>query len=42
VVMEVIAASIYKEWNAADNEGIPYETREGGGCQFPAIDTYDL
>jgi hypothetical protein len=23
VVMEVIAAGIYKEWNAADNEGSP-------------------
>lgn len=41
VVMEVIAAGIYKEWNAADNEGIPYETREGG-YQCPTTDTYDL
>lgn len=41
VVMELIAAGIYKEWNAADDEGIPYETREGG-YQFPTTETYDL
>jgi hypothetical protein len=40
-LMEVIAHGLYKEWNGADSEGIPYESREGG-YQFPTIDTWDL
>ncbi|HEY3743951.1 MAG TPA: HEPN-associated N-terminal domain-containing protein [Bryobacteraceae bacterium] len=40
-VMDVIAQGIYKEWNFADNEGIPYESAEGG-YQFTTHDNWDL
>src|SRR5438034_7847990 len=29
-VMEAIAEGLYSEWNNADNEGITYESAEGG------------
>jgi hypothetical protein len=40
-VMEVIAEGIYSEWNDADNEGIAYESAEGG-YQARTRSSYDL
>jgi HEPN superfamily RES-like protein len=40
-VMEVVAEGIHSEWNSADDEGIPYESAEGG-YQADTLDSYDL
>jgi hypothetical protein len=40
-VMEVIARGLRKDWNSADNEGVPYESSEGG-YQYETTDTYDV
>jgi len=40
-VMEVIMKGIKFEWNSPDDEGIAYETKEGG-YQANLTDTYDL
>lgn len=40
-VLELIGESLYSEWNHPDDEGIPYESAEGG-YQFDVMDTWDL
>jgi hypothetical protein len=40
-VMRIIAEGIRSEWNSADDEGIIYETAEGG-YQASTYDSYDL
>jgi hypothetical protein len=40
-VMGVIAEGLQSEWNNADDEGITYETAEGG-YQANTLDSYDL
>jgi hypothetical protein len=40
-VMEVIAEGLQSEWNNADDEGIPFESAEGG-YQARTLDSYDL
>ncbi len=40
-VMEVIAEGLFKEWNYADDEGIPYESAEGGYLA-ETVDRWDL
>jgi hypothetical protein len=40
-VMQVIAEGIQLEWNNADDEGIPYESAEGG-YQARTLDSHDL
>src|SRR5215472_9904079 len=40
-VMEIIAEGLQSEWNDADNEGVPYESAEGG-YQANTHDSYDL
>ncbi|BDH47629.1 hypothetical protein TUM12370_36730 [Salmonella enterica subsp. enterica serovar Choleraesuis] len=40
-VLEFILASIAMEWGRAEDEGLPYETREGG-WQGDVVDTWDL
>jgi len=40
-VLELINESLCTEWGDPDDEGIPYESREGG-YQWSTTDTYDL
>ncbi len=40
-VMEVINEGIRSEWGHPDNEGVAYETREGG-YQGEVLNTYEL
>jgi hypothetical protein len=41
-LVEFVRAGIESEWGRADDEGIPYDTGEGGYQVAHPIDTYDL
>lgn len=42
LLIEHIVSSILLEWGHPANEGLPYETREGGWQVAPVYDTWDL
>jgi hypothetical protein len=42
LLIEHVVASIHLEWGNPSDEGLPYETREGGWQVAPVYDTWDL